>query len=44
VSTVGDDEASVLDYIKKQEIEAARLDQLHFFDGEWPPVGGPRIF
>jgi putative transposase len=32
VSTVGADEESVRDYIKKQENEDARLDQLQLFD------------
>ena len=34
VSTVGADEESVRDYIKKQEKEDARLDQLQLFDDE----------
>jgi putative transposase len=34
VSTVGADEESVRDYIKKQEQEDARLDQLQLFDDE----------
>jgi putative transposase len=34
VSTVGADETSVRDYIKKQEKEDARLDQLQLFDDE----------
>jgi len=34
VSTVGADEESVRAYIKKQEMEDARLDQLQLFDDE----------
>ena len=34
VSTVGADEESVRDYIKKQEKEDARLDQLQLFGDE----------
>jgi putative transposase len=34
VSTVGADEESVRDYIKKQKMEVARLDQLQLFDDE----------
>ena len=34
VSTVGADEGSIREYIKKQEKEDARLDQLHLFDDE----------
>jgi putative transposase len=34
VSASGDDEESVCDYIKKQEKEDARLDQLQLFDDE----------
>ena len=34
VSTVGADEESVRNYIKKQEKEDARLDQLQLFDDE----------
>jgi len=43
VSTVGADEESVRDYIKKLEKEDARLDQLQLFDDEWPPSGGQII-
>jgi putative transposase len=34
VSTVGADEERVRDYIKKQEKEDTRLDQLRLFDDE----------
>jgi putative transposase len=34
VSTVGADEESVRNYIKKQEKQDARLDQLQLFDDE----------
>ena len=34
VSTVGADEGSIREYIRKQEREDARLDQLHLFDDE----------
>jgi putative transposase len=34
VSTVGADEGSIREYIKKQEKEDVRLDQLHLFDDE----------
>jgi putative transposase len=34
VYTVGADEASVREYIRKQEKEDARLDQLQIFDGK----------
>jgi putative transposase len=34
VSTVGADEERVRDYIKKQEQEDTRLDQLRLFDDE----------
>jgi putative transposase len=34
VSTVGRDEATIRDYIRNQEKEDARLDQLELFGGE----------
>ena len=46
VSTVGRDEAVVRDYIRRQEEEDRRLDQLNFDPDEPPsggyPIGGPR--
>ena len=42
VSTVGADEEIIHDYIKRQENEDRRLDQLSIFE-EWPPSGGPVI-
>ncbi len=33
VSTVGRDEATVREYIKKQEQEDRRIDQLNMFEG-----------
>ncbi len=41
VSTVGRDEAVVRDYIRRQEEEDRRLDQLNF-DPDEPPSGGIR--
>ena len=41
VSTVGRDEAVVRDYIRRQEEEDRRLDQLNF-DPDEPPSGGTR--
>ena len=32
VSTVGKDEKTIREYIKKQEAEDRRLDQLHMFE------------
>ena len=40
VSTVGLDEDSVRKYIRDQEAEDARLDQLNMFDEDPPPSGG----
>jgi putative transposase len=39
VSTVGTDEKNIRDYIRRQEKEDRRLDQLSKF-GEEPPSGG----
>ena len=44
VSTVGADEATIREYIQKQEKEDARLDQLGLFAEALPPSGGQRIF
>ena len=41
VSTVGRDEAVIRDYIRRQEEEDLRLDQLNFWPDE-PPSGGTR--
>lgn len=41
VSTVGRDEAVIRDYIRRQEEEDRRLDQLNFWPDE-PPSGGTR--
>ena len=41
VSTVGRDEAVIRDYIRRQEEEDCRLDQLNFWPDE-PPSGGSR--
>jgi len=41
VSTVGRDEVVVREYIRRQEEEDRRLDQLHF-DPDEPPSGGTR--
>jgi len=41
VSTVGRDEAVIRDYIRRQEEEDRRLDQLNFWPDE-PPSGGSR--
>jgi len=41
VSTVGRDEAVIRDYIRRQEEEDRRLDQLNFWPNE-PPSGGTR--
>jgi putative transposase len=41
VSTVGRDEAVIRAYIRRQEEEDRRLDQLHF-DPDEPPSGGTR--
>ncbi len=41
VSTVGRDEAMIRDYIRRQEEEDRRLDQLRFWSDE-PPSGGTR--
>ena len=41
VSTVGRDEAMIRDYIRRQEEEDRRLDQLSFWPDE-PPSGGTR--
>ncbi len=41
VSTVGRDEAVIRDYIRRQEEEDRRLDQLNFWPDE-PPPGGSR--
>jgi putative transposase len=40
VSTVGRDEATIREYIRNQEKEDQRLDQLDMFNGGWPPSGG----
>ena len=40
VSTVGLDEDSVRRYVRDQEAEDARLDQLNMFDEDPPPSGG----
>jgi putative transposase len=40
VSTVGKDEDETRQYIKNQEKEEQRLDQLQLFDEEEPPSGG----
>ena len=42
VSTAGKDEQAVRDYIKKQEKEEERLEQLSIFKEDWPPSGGSR--
>ena len=42
VSTVGTDEETIRDYIKRQENEDRHLDQLSIFE-KWPPSGGPII-
>ena len=39
VSTVGTDEETIREYIRRQEQEDRRLDQLSMF-GEEPPSGG----
>jgi len=39
VSTVGRDEAVIRDYIRRQEEEDRRLDQLNFWPDEPPPEG-----
>jgi putative transposase len=39
VSTVGTDEKTIREYIRRQEKEDRRLDQLSMF-GEEPPSGG----
>ena len=41
VSTVGRDEAVIREYIRRQEEEDRRLDQLNFWPNE-PPSGGTR--
>ena len=41
VSTVGRDEAVIREYIRRQEEEDRRLDQLNFWPDE-PPSGGSR--
>lgn len=41
VSTVGRDEAVIRDYIRRQEKEDRRWDQLNF-DPDEPPSGSPR--
>ncbi len=41
VSTIGRDEAVIRDYIRRQEEEDRRLDQLNFWPDE-PPSGGTR--
>jgi hypothetical protein len=43
VSTVGRDEASIREYIQKQQEEDKRLDQLSMFHEEPPPQGGARF-
>jgi putative transposase len=40
VSTVGLDEESVRKYIREQEAEDSRLEQLNMLHGETPPSGG----
>ena len=40
VSTVGKDEDETRQYIKSQEKEDQRLDQLRLFEEEEPPSGG----
>jgi len=40
VSTVGLDEESVRKYIRDQEAEDARLEQLNMLHNETPPSGG----
>ena len=40
VSTVGRDEATIREYIRNQEEEDRRIDQLRL-NYEWPPVGCP---
>ena len=42
VSTVGRDEATVRAFIKNQEQEDRRLEQLEMFNRSQPPVGGPK--
>ena len=42
VSTVGRDEATVRAYIKNQEQEDRRLEQLEMFNRSQLPVGGPK--
>jgi len=39
VSTVGTDEQTIREYIKRQEVEDRRIDQLRMFEEE-PPLGG----
>jgi hypothetical protein len=42
VSTLGKDEKTIREYIKKLQAEDRRLDQLHMFEKQvLPPVGGP---
>ena len=41
VSTVGLDEETIREYIKKQEKEDERHDQLHLWETEPDPSGGP---
>ena len=42
VSTVGRYEAAVRAYIKNQEQEGKRLEQLEMFNGSKPPAGDPK--
>jgi hypothetical protein len=43
VSTVGRDEAVIREYIKNQEQEDGRLDQMNMWRSDRPPSGGQRM-